>query len=195
LVRSNDGLTTGVGWVGSDDYPTVLDLRPTKVKVRGTTDFYVGDTLTFKTDKDDTSEYIRSLPTYNRTYDASPNVYITSLGTFGRGTSSSQRYKVEIENVKDDILNPYNILNIPVRQFKYNMDNIPINKNKNDLYIGLIAEEVAKEYPAAAEYDEDGQVEMWNIKAIVPAMLKILQDQQKEIDKLKQKVDDLETNI
>jgi len=194
LVRSNDGLTTGLGWVGSDDYPTVLDLRPTKVKVRGTTDFYVGNTLTFETDKDDQSEYIRSVPTYNRTYDASPNVYITSLGTFGRGTSSSQRYKTDIENVKDDTLNPYNILSIPVRQFKYNKDNVPVNKCVDDLYIGLIAEEVEKEYPAAAEYNEDGQVEMWNIKAIVPAMLKILQDQQKIIDELKQKVDDLEMN-
>ena len=200
LVRSNDGLTMGIGWVGSTTYPTVLDIRPTKVEVRGDTDFassihcYIDNVLTLTTDKDDTGEYIRSLPTYNRTYDASPNVYVTSLGTFGRGTSSSERYKTDIEDVEDSSLNPYNILNIPVRQFKYNEENIPVNRNADDLYIGLIAEEVAKTYPAAAEYNEDGQVEMWNIKVIVPAMLKIIQDQQKEINELKQKVEDLEMN-
>lgn len=197
LVRSNDGLTMGLGWVGSASYPTVLDVRPTKVEVRGETEFassvncYIDDTLTFTTNKDDTGEYIRSLPTYNRTYDASPNVYITNLGTFGRGTSSSQRYKTDIEDVNDDLLNPYNILNIPVRQFKYNEENIPVNKNIDDLYIGLIAEEVEEAYPAAAEYNEYGQVEMWNIKTLVPAMLKILQDQQVIIDELQQKVEDL----
>lgn len=191
LVRNTDGLTMGLGWVGNDTYPTVLDIRPTKVKVRGTTEFYVNDALTLRTDKDTTGEFIQSLPTYNRTYSYSPNVYITNLGTFGRGTSSSQRYKTDIEDVKDNSLNPYNILNIPVRQFKYNEDNIPIDKNKDDLYIGLIAEEVEEAYPAAAEYNEYGQVEMWNIKTLVPAMLKILQDQQVIIEELQQKVEDL----
>jgi hypothetical protein len=200
LVRSTDGLTVGLGWVGSDTYPTVLDMRPTKVRVRGNTDFessincYMDDELVLKTDKDETSAYVRSLPTYNRTYDASPNVYITSLGTFGRGTSSSQRYKTDIEDVKDSSLDPYKILDIPVRQYKYNQYNIPVNKSADDLYIGCVAEEVAKIYPAAAEYNEDGQVEMWNIKVIVPAMLKILQDQQKEIEVLKEEIQQLKIN-
>lgn len=155
---------------------------------------YVDDIDTLKTSSDSTSTFVKSVPTYNRTYDGSPNMYITSNGVFGRSTSSSERYKTDIEDVKEDILNPYNILNIPIRQYKYNADNVPIGKDIEDLYIGIIAEEVAKVYPAAAEYNEDGQVEMWNIKVIVPAMLKILQDQQKEIIELKQKVEDLEMN-
>lgn len=152
---------------------------------------YVDEVDTFRVSSDDTSTFIRSVPTYERTYDASPNVYITSLGTFGRGTSSSQRYKTDIEDVKDSSLNPYKILDIPVRQYKYNQENIPVNKSADDLYIGCIAEEVAAAYPAAAEYNEDGQVEMWNIKVIVPAMLKILQDQQKEIQRLKEQLNNI----
>jgi hypothetical protein len=151
----------------------------------------IDSTLVFKTGKDTTSEYMQSLPTYGRTYSASPNVYITSSGTFGRGTSSSQRYKTDIEDVKDSSLDPYKILGIPVRQYKYNQNNIPVNKSADDLYIGCIAEEVARAYPAAAEYNEDGQVEMWNIKVIVPAMLKILQDQQKEIQSLKEQLNNI----
>lgn len=131
---------------------------------------------------------IQSAPTYKRTYNAAPNMYIASDGTFARSTSSSQRYKTNIENVSNDMLDPYRILNIPVRQYKYDSDNIPVNMNANDVYIGLIAEEVEKAYPAAAEYNEDGQVEMWNIQVIVPAMLKIIQDQQKEIQDLKEQI-------
>lgn len=149
---------------------------------------YVDEIATFLASEDDTSKFIRSVPTYERTYGSSANVYITDKGTFGRSTSSSQRYKTDIKNVTDNSLDPYNILNIPVRQFKYNEENVPVNKNEDDLYIGLIAEEVEKVYPAAAEYNEDGQVEMWNIKVIVPAMLKILQDQQKEIEMLKEQL-------
>lgn len=37
LVRSSDGLTMGLGWVGSDTYPTSLDVRPKQVKIRGET--------------------------------------------------------------------------------------------------------------------------------------------------------------
>lgn len=131
---------------------------------------------------------VQSAQTYKLTYNASPNMYITSDGTFARSTSSSQRYKKKIENVSDSSLDPYRILDIPVRQYKYNSDNIPTNMNADDIYIGLIAEEVEQAYPAAAEYNEDGQVEMWNIKVIVPAMLKIIQDQQKEIQDLKEQI-------
>lgn len=245
LVRSDDGLTVGLGWVGSDTYPTILDIRPTKVNVRGSTHFqcttdaatdaqndvpvrvgnadgahididgneiiakaspnelgnlnlggsiiamYVDEVDTLRVSSDSTSKFVKSVPTYNRTYDASPNMYITSNGVLGRATSSSQRYKIDIKDVQDDTLDPYHILNIPIRQYKYNNDNIPIGKDTDDTYIGLIAEEVAKAYPAAAEYNEDGQVEMWNIKVIVPAMLKILQDQQKEIEQLKEQLNNI----
>lgn len=246
LVRNSDGVTMGLGWKGDDEHPTILDVRPTKVNIRGATHFqctndastsaqndvpvrvgnasgahididgneiiakdsatelgtlnlggkiialYVDDIDTLRTSSDSTSTFVKSVPTYNRTYDGSPNVYITSNGIFGRSVSSSQRYKTEIEDVHDDILNPYNILDIPIRQYKYNTDHVPVGKDAHDVYIGMIAEEVAQAYPAAAEYNEDGQVEMWNIKTIVPAMLKIIQDQQKAINELKQKVDELE---
>ena len=37
LVRSSDGLTVGLGWVGSDTYITKLDIRPKQVSIRGET--------------------------------------------------------------------------------------------------------------------------------------------------------------
>lgn len=149
----------------------------------------ISNAIAFKVDSDDTSSYIQSLPTYNRTYALSPNVYITNLGTFGRGTSSSRRYKEEIQDIVNEELNPLKILDIPVRQYKYNADNIPIDKEKDDIYIGLIAEEVEAAYPIAAEYNEDGTIEMWNIKVLFPALLKVVQEQQKEINLLKEQME------
>lgn len=144
---------------------------------------------------EDNKGAIWSPPTYNRTTNSSSNLYINSKGAFYRSTASSRRYKTDIEEIHNEELNPYKILNIPVCQYKYNEDNIPINKGPDDLYVGLIAEDVAEEYPIAAEYNEDGQIEMWNIKVIVPAMLKIVQDQQKTIEKLKDEINNMKLEI
>ena len=155
---------------------------------------YTNDTLAMTIGTDATNAYVQSTPVYARTYTGAANMYITSSGTFGRSTASSERYKKDIENVSNQELDPYKILNIPVRQYRYNEDNIPVDAEPDDLYIGLIAEEVAKEYPIAAEYTEDGQVEMWNIKMLFPALLKIVQDQQKKIEALEEQINNKAVN-
>ena len=155
---------------------------------------YTNDTLAMTIGTDATNAYVQSAPVYARTYTGAANMYVTSSGTFGRSTASSERYKKDIENVINKELDPYKILNIPVRQYRYNEDNIPIDAEPEDLYIGLVAEEVAKEYPIAAEYTEDGQVEMWNIKALFPALLKIVQDQQKKIEALEEQINNKAVN-
>lgn len=155
---------------------------------------YTNDTLAMTIGTDATNAYVQSTPVYARTYTGAANMYITSSGTFGRSTASSERYKKDIENVSHQELDPYKILNIPVRQYKYNEDNIPVDAEPDDLYIGLVAEEVAKEYPVAAEYTEDGQIEMWNIKALFPALLKIVQDQQKKIEALEEQINNKAVN-
>ena len=57
--------------------------------------------------------------------------------------------------------------------------------------IGLIAENVYDNYKIAADWhvdEESGKilVDAWNEQYIVPAMLKLIQEQHKEIEKLKQ---------
>ena len=152
---------------------------------------YGGTNLALTIGSDTTGGYLQSAPVYNRTYSGAANMYVNSNGTFGRSTASSERYKKDIENVTNDDLDPYKILDIPVRQFRYNEDSVPVDRKPDDIYIGLVAEEVEKAYPAATEYTEDGQVEMWNIKILFPALLKIVQDQQKEISALKAEVDNI----
>ena len=64
-------------------------------------------------------------------------------------------------------------------------ENVSVKHGDMVIVLTEKGEEVAQAYPAAAEYREDGQVEMWNIKVLFPALLKIVQDQQKEIEYLK----------
>ena len=150
--------------------------------------YSTGDNYVLRVAEDTTSAFVQSLPTYNRTYSQTPNMYITSTGAFGRGTSSSQRYKQDIASVTDAALDPHAILNIPVRQYRYKPEHAPLDKSADEIYIGFIAEEVAKAYPPAAEYNENGEVEMWNMKILFPALVAIVQEQQQEIDKLKKAI-------
>jgi hypothetical protein len=41
---------------------------------------------------------------------------------------------------------------------------------------GLIAEEVAEHYPIAADRGNDGVVENWNERFVIPGMLALIQD-------------------
>lgn len=144
----------------------------------------------FMTGTDATGDFMRSMATYNRTYSSAANIYITGYGTFGRSTASSKRWKNSIKTVSDSDLNPDNLYNIDVRQFKFNTDYLT---NKEDerydtTVIGLIAEEVDKVYPIAVSHskDENGNItcEDWDVRYLVPAMLKLIQDLNARLKKL-----------
>ncbi len=137
---------------------------------------------------------IRSQHIYNKeTVSNSPNMYITSNGWFRRTTNtSSKRYKKDIKEVTDERLNPERLYNLEVKQFKYKDEYQP-NENDpryNQNLIGFIAEDIADVYPIATDYeiDEKGNkiVENWNERYIIPAMLKLIQEQHKEIEELKE---------
>lgn len=124
------------------------------------------------------------------------NAYISSDGNgvlAKTSKTSSRRFKDSITTDLDEELNPEHLYNIDVVQFKYkkdyftNIDDIRYRKNM----IGLIAENVYDNYKIAADWhvdEESGKVlvDAWNEQYIVPAMLKLIQEQHKEIEKLKQ---------
>ena len=147
-----------------------------------------------------TVETVNSPDTYNNNVVTSaPNLMITSTGKFRRTTNtSSQRYKKDIKLVEDDILNPERLYNLDIKQFKYKEEYQP---NKNDSryeknLIGFIAEDVEKVFPIAVDYTEDENgnkiVDNWNERYIIPAMLKLIQNQKKKIDELEDRVKILE---
>lgn len=144
-----------------------------------------------------TGEYIYHPGTWNKTSSSSPNVYIGYDGYFYRSTSvSSKRYKTDIKNIEDEELDPHKLYDLQIKQFKYRDDFL----NKNDYrynknLIGFIAEEVEKIYPIATDYekDKDGNVvvENWNERYIVPAVLKLVQEQHEQIEQLQNEIKEM----
>ena len=138
---------------------------------------------------------IRAKYIYDRdTVTNSPNMYITSNGWIRRTTNtSSERYKTDIKDLEEE-LNPNKLYDLNIKQFRYKNEYQPNENDKryNKNLIGFIAEDVERVYPIAVDYTEDGQVDNWNERYIIPAMLKLIQDQKKEIDELKNRVSALE---
>lgn len=135
---------------------------------------------------------IRSTSTYDyNTVTNTANMYITSNGWIRRTTNtSSQRYKKDIKDLKDEALNPEKLYDLKVKQFKYKKEYQPNEKDSryNKNLVGFIAEDLAEIYPIAADFNEEGQVENWNERYLIPAMLDLIQKQNERIKALEEKV-------
>lgn len=119
---------------------------------------------------------------------AKPNVYFDTAGNlYKTSTTSSKRFKEDVKLVENEDLNPENLYDIDVVQFKYkkgHFSNKEDPRYRKDM-IGFIAENVYEHYPMAADYHigDDGNVvcDGWNEQYLIPAMLKLIQDQHKRI--------------
>ena len=79
------------------------------------------------------------------------------------------------------------LLDIPVVWFKYKEGYLA----KEDRFVdkplpGFYAEDVFKNFPEAANLNEDGSVEDWNYRTLIPPMLKLIQTMYNDIKQLKE---------
>ena len=115
---------------------------------------------------------------------------ITESGIFGRSTSSSERYKKDIQLA--DVNELKELYNLPVKKFKYKDDYIAEDDELygKDLY-GFIVEDLESVIPCAVQHikNEYGEIvpEMWNSNIIVPSMLKLIQDLNDRLSNLENK--------
>lgn len=131
---------------------------------------------------------LTSPQTVNETYGGSAKqVMITGGGRFAAEANSSKRYKHDIELLSNNDLDPKKLLDLDVVQYVYNQDYLSEDDYLyGKLVPGFIAEDVAENYPVAAKYF-NGKVDDWNVRIIVPAMLKLIQDLYKKVEELKLK--------
>lgn len=196
---------TGSGNIATPAYvkAAVYYLKNDDQTIKGSYTFGVGGNYdlcvtTFKNDVYFTSEYIyfTSLKAYDS---GSPNTYVgVNSHKFHTTTKSSRRYKNSITtNISDRELDPHNLYDLNICQFKFNSDYLSQDDphfNKN--VIGFIAEEVNQIYPIACEYQEGTKIpENWNFRYIVPPMLKLVQEQHEEIEELKLQNQNLQSQI
>ena len=107
--------------------------------------------------------------------------------------SSSKRYKHDILPIQNDNLDPHLLYNIDVVQFKFNNDYLDKDDQRYGIDVpGFIAENIAEEYPIAADINDDGTVEDWNDRFLIPPMLKLIQEQKQMIDDLECRLSQLE---
>ena len=126
---------------------------------------------------------------YHQTTASAANGYVNaSTGLIARSTASSQRYKEDIVNLVDvPELSPFKLLELPVRAFRFKDGYLTKGDDREGMLVpGFVAEEVDAIYPAAADYNA-GQVETWNDRMIVPALLALIQDQEARIKALEAK--------
>jgi len=107
--------------------------------------------------------------------------------------SSSRRYKHSIKPLGDEALDPHRLLKLKPAQFVFNKGHpLQYRDMAEKTLPGFIAEDVAEIYPSAAIVDpETGRVENWDERRIIPGMIALIQEQQKEIETLKQQVREL----
>lgn len=126
---------------------------------------------------------------YNQDSSTSANAANTRMDLDGRtrrSTASSARFKDEIVSLSTVAdLDPSKLLALPIRAFKFKSDYLDATDNRAGMVVpGLIAEEVAEHYPIAADRDNDGVVENWNERFVIPGMLALIQDLHARVESL-----------
>lgn len=106
-------------------------------------------------------------------------------------SSSSKRYKKHVKNMTSS--EAERLLDIPVVWFEYNEGYLaPGDRFEGKPLPGFYAEDVYDAFPEGAMLNESGQVEDWNYRTMIPAMMKLIQDQQETINNLVERVNELE---
>lgn len=150
--------------------------------------FYAGTShdQCFASIYDSGKRYFQSKPIYDRTTSSGTAVRVDSNGTLYRYSSSSMRYKEEITCQLSEELNPERLYDLNVWQYKYREGHLDKGDQRyRKTHIGLLAEDVKHHYPIAANYNEDGDVEDWSERYLIPPMLKLIQMQHEEIEAIK----------
>lgn len=143
-----------------------------------------------------TAEFYKAPKLYNLSHVTSGGhlVFASDGATVAYLSSSSKRYKNHVSDMSDE--EALKILDIPVIKFKYKDGYLFTTDFLVDKEIpGFYAEDVEEVNPILCQYNEDGSVEDWNYRTMIPYMLKTMQIQQKRIDNLQTQINELKTMI
>lgn len=131
-------------------------------------------------------------PTRNTTTTYATNMYVGETGTYYRTTNTSSRtIKHDIKALSNDDLNAEHLYDLEVVQFKYNEGIITDTEDSryDETLVGFIIENMNEVYPIAVDKPTDNVKEWsWNAQYLIPPMLKLIQEQHKELEQLKDEV-------
>lgn len=108
--------------------------------------------------------------------------------------SSSRRYKDPIADMTSE--EAEKILNIPIVWFKYKDGYLSANDQMVGKPVpGMYAEDVFECFPEATYNNADGEIENWDERMLIPAMMKVIQDQNERINTLEDTVNALNERL
>ena len=142
------------------------------------------------TDEDATARFIDTNFTFR----------IDDNGTSFQGnysqSSSSKRYKHDINYALTSDRDAHRLLELPVAEFVFNKDHPPqYADTKGKTIPGIIAEDVEKIYPSATIHNDKGEVESWDERRILPGMLALIQEQHKRLDEQQKEIESLKEQV
>ena len=115
-----------------------------------------------------------------------------SSGGFIKKSSSSKRYKKQVSFIKDtDVKKLYEL-----RPVYFNYKEGILDDDDEDCHRtipGFYAELVDKYFPEAVVHDGKGRVEDWDVRKLVPAMLKLIQLQKEQLDRQEERLSKIES--
>lgn len=118
-------------------------------------------------------------------------LYLTS-GGFIKKSSSSKRYKKHVSFINDtDVKKLYEL-----RPVYFNYKEEILDDDNEDCHRtipGFYAELVDKYFPEAVVHDEKGRVDDWDVRKLVPAMLKLIQLQKEQLDRQEERLSKIES--
>lgn len=133
---------------------------------------------------------------YNLTHVTSGGhmVFAKDGATVAYLSSSSKRYKDHVSDMT--IEEAEKILNIPVIWFKYKKGYLDESDWLNGKQLpGFYAEDVYDIFPEATQLNEAGEPEDWNFRVMIPAMMKVIQNQNERINTLEDTVNTLNERL
>ncbi|MBU5481742.1 hypothetical protein [Blautia sp. MSJ-19] len=157
------------------------DLEITNFSATGTVEFGDSSNVRFHN-----SFRVQGYPTVTSGYNAYIDINTYKLGKY---SSSSERYKILGDELSDEFLEElYKITPIMAR---YKDGYLAEHDERVGIEFPMFrAEDVDKYFPLAVDH-VDGKPENWNERIMIPAMFAMLKQQRREIEELKQKIENL----
>lgn len=136
-----------------------------------------------------------TMTTGRQTTNHSGNLYLTAQGNawYGVEASSSRKIKKYIKPLSDESIKAEKLYDVEVVQFQYKDGYLDDDDAMKGVTLpGFIVEDLEEIYPVAVQKDldepEESRYWSWSPYRIIPAMLKLIQDQHAEIEELKRRV-------
>ena len=121
----------------------------------------------------------------------------STYGYIQEYSGSSKKFKHDIRSMPDELKTKMKgLYNVEVKCWKYNEDYLA---EEDELFgvetFGLIAEDLNEVLPEAITHKADGSISNYRDRNLINAMLYLLQEQHKEIEDLKKRVEILEQGV